>query len=73
MSKEKYIKGKRHVQIGSIGHVGYGKTDLMKAISKALAEKELDKDETVKPEISSVVDEKVTLDNAHKEIDNLRR
>jgi len=37
MAKEKYIKNKPHVNIGTIGHVDHGKTTLTAAISGVLA------------------------------------
>ena len=38
MSKEKFIRNKPHVNIGTIGHVDHGKTSLTAAITKVLAE-----------------------------------
>jgi len=37
MSKEKFVRSKPHVNIGTIGHVDHGKTTLSAAISKVLA------------------------------------
>ncbi len=37
MAKEKFIRTKPHVNIGTIGHVDHGKTTLTSAISKVLA------------------------------------
>jgi elongation factor Tu len=37
MSKEKFIRDKPHVNIGTIGHVDHGKTTLTAAITKVLA------------------------------------
>jgi len=37
MAKEKYVKSKPHVNIGTIGHVDHGKTTLTAAISGVLA------------------------------------
>ncbi len=39
MAKEKYVRTKPHVNIGTIGHVDHGKTTLTAAITKRLAEK----------------------------------
>lgn len=39
MAKEKFNRGKPHVNIGTIGHVDHGKTTLTAAISKVLAGK----------------------------------
>lgn len=41
MAKEKYVKSKPHVNIGTIGHVDHGKTTLSAAISAVLATKGL--------------------------------
>ena len=37
--KEKYVRSKPHVNVGTIGHVDHGKTTLTAAITKVLAEK----------------------------------
>src|SRR4030066_2043799 len=37
MSKEKFVRNKPHVNIGTIGHVDHGKTTLTAAITKSLA------------------------------------
>ena len=39
MSKEKFLRDKPHVNIGTIGHVDHGKTTLSAAITKVLAKK----------------------------------
>ena len=41
MAKEKFIRSKPHVNVGTIGHVDHGKTTLTAAITKTLAEKGL--------------------------------
>ena len=41
MSKEKFVREKPHVNIGTIGHVDHGKTTLTAAITKVLAMKGL--------------------------------
>ncbi len=41
MAKEKFVKNKPHVNIGTIGHVDHGKTTLSAAISAVLATKGL--------------------------------
>lgn len=38
MAKEKFTRGKPHINIGTIGHVDHGKTTLTAAITKTLAE-----------------------------------
>ncbi len=39
MAKEKFVRTKPHVNIGTIGHVDHGKTTLTSAITKVLAQK----------------------------------
>jgi elongation factor Tu len=39
MSKEKFVRDKPHVNVGTIGHIDHGKTTLTAAITKVLAEK----------------------------------
>ena len=39
MAKEKFDRSKTHVNVGTIGHVGHGKTLLTTAITKVLAKK----------------------------------
>jgi len=39
MSKEKFVRDKEHVNVGTIGHVDHGKTTLTAALTKCLAEK----------------------------------
>ena len=41
MAKEKFVRSKPHVNIGTIGHVDHGKTTLTAAITKYLAGKQL--------------------------------
>ncbi|WGH24814.1 MAG: elongation factor Tu [Candidatus Shikimatogenerans bostrichidophilus] len=41
MSKEKFLRNKPHINIGTIGHVDHGKTTLTAAITKALSIKGL--------------------------------
>jgi elongation factor Tu len=43
MAKEKFIRNKPHLNVGTIGHVDHGKTTLTAAITKALAKKNLAK------------------------------
>ena len=38
MAKEKYVRNKPHVNIGTVGHVDHGKTTLTAAITKVMAE-----------------------------------
>src|SRR3712207_7790796 len=39
MAKEKFIRNKPHLNVGTIGHVDHGKTTLTAAITKVLAKK----------------------------------
>ena len=39
MSKEKFVRTKPHVNVGTIGHVDHGKTTLTAALTKLMAEK----------------------------------
>jgi elongation factor Tu len=41
MSKEKFVRDKPHVNVGTIGHIDHGKTTLTAAITKVLAMKKL--------------------------------
>src|SRR6187401_2384574 len=41
MSKEKFVRNKPHVNIGTIGHVDHGKTTMTAAITKTQASKKL--------------------------------
>ncbi|MCC6751024.1 MAG: elongation factor Tu, partial [Deltaproteobacteria bacterium] len=37
MAKEKFVRDKPHVNVGTIGHIDHGKTTLTAAITKTLA------------------------------------
>src|ERR1044071_6636408 len=39
MAKEKFVRTKPHVNVGTIGHIDHGKTTLTAAITKVMAEK----------------------------------
>ena len=41
MAKEKFVRDKPHVNIGTIGHVDHGKTTLTAAITEVLSKKGL--------------------------------
>ncbi|GAH71095.1 unnamed protein product, partial [marine sediment metagenome] len=41
MAKEKFVRTKPHINVGTIGHVDHGKTTLTSAITKYLAAKGL--------------------------------
>ena len=38
MAKEKFVRTKPHVNVGTIGHIDHGKTTLTAAITKVLSE-----------------------------------
>ncbi|MCU0664674.1 MAG: GTP-binding protein, partial [Myxococcota bacterium] len=38
MAKEKFVRNKPHVNIGTIGHIDHGKTTLTAAITRVLAQ-----------------------------------
>ena len=37
MAKEKFVRNKPHVNVGTIGHIDHGKTTLTAAITKVMA------------------------------------
>ncbi|HEX9036038.1 MAG TPA: GTP-binding protein, partial [Ktedonobacterales bacterium] len=39
MAKQKFVREKPHVNVGTIGHIDHGKTTLTAAITKVLATK----------------------------------
>ncbi|MEO7001854.1 MAG: GTP-binding protein, partial [Ktedonobacterales bacterium] len=39
MAKQKFVRNKPHVNVGTIGHIDHGKTTLTAAITKVLATK----------------------------------
>ena len=41
MSKEKFVRTKPHINIGTIGHVDHGKTSLTSAITTILSKRGL--------------------------------
>jgi elongation factor Tu len=43
MAKERFVRTKPHVNVGTIGHIDHGKTTLTSAITKILAERKLAK------------------------------
>src|SRR4249920_3576260 len=75
MSKEKFIRNKPHVNIGTIGHVDHGKTTLTAAITKVQAAKGLAKF-TAYDEIDKAPEEKargITISTAHVEYETGKR
>ncbi|HEX9056287.1 MAG TPA: GTP-binding protein, partial [Ktedonobacterales bacterium] len=43
MAKQKFVRTKPHVNVGTIGHIDHGKTTLTAAITKVLAKASLAK------------------------------
>ena len=69
MAKEKFNRGKPHVNIGTIGHVDHGKTTLTAAITKRQAEKGYAKFEDY-ADIDKAPEERergITINTAHVE------
>jgi elongation factor Tu len=75
MSKEKFVRNKPHVNVGTIGHVDHGKTTLTAALTKVMAElqggevKEFD-------EIDNAPEEKargITIATSHVEYESKNR
>ena len=75
MAKEKYVRSKPHVNIGTIGHVDHGKTTLTAAITKVLAEKGKAEFKDYN-EIDNAPEERergVTINTAHVEYETDKR
>ncbi len=75
MSKEKFVRDKPHVNVGTIGHVDHGKTTLTAAITKVLAKK--GKAQFISfDEIDKAPEEKergITIATAHVEYESDKR
>ena len=75
MAKEKFERTKPHVNIGTIGHVDHGKTNLTAAITKVLAEKGLSEARSF-DSIDNAPEEKergITINTAHVEYQTANR
>ncbi|MDM8521054.1 elongation factor Tu [Anaerolineales bacterium HSG6] len=75
MAKEKFVRDKPHVNIGTIGHVDHGKTSLTAAITKTLSLKGL-ADFSKFDEIDKAPEEKargITISIAHVEYETENR
>jgi len=75
MAKEKYVRTKPHVNIGTIGHVDHGKTTLTSAITKILARVGLAQ-EVPFDEIDKAPEERergITIATAHVEYETENR
>ena len=69
MAKETFDRSKPHVNIGTVGHVGHGKTTLTAAITKVLADKGLAEQREF-DQIDNAPEEKergITINTAHVE------
>jgi elongation factor Tu len=75
MSKEKFVRNKPHVNIGTIGHVDHGKTTLTSAITMVLAKKGLAQAKAF-GEIDNAPEERergVTINTSHVEYQTEKR
>src|SRR5215813_13648787 len=75
MAKEKFVRSKPHVNIGTIGHVDHGKTTLTAAITKVLSQKGLAKF-TAYDQIDKAPEERergITIATAHVEYESTKR
>ena len=74
--KEKFVRGKPHLNIGTIGHVDHGKTTLTAAILKILKMKGLQASEKTVEQIDSAPEEKargLTINICHVEYESEKR
>jgi elongation factor Tu len=74
--KEKYVRSKPHMNIGTIGHIDHGKTTLTAAILHALHLKGLTKKELAVNEIDKAPEEKtrgITINVHHSEYETDKR
>jgi len=74
--KEKFVRAKPHVNIGTIGHVDHGKTSLSAALLKVAALKGLRSSEKSVDEIDSAPEEKargLTINVSHLEFETDKR
>jgi elongation factor Tu len=76
MAKEKFIRNKPHVNIGTIGHIDHGKTTLTAAITKVMSEKNGSGAFIAFDEIDKAPEEKergITIATAHVEYESTKR
>ena len=74
--KEKFVRGKPHVNVGTIGHVDHGKTTLTAAITHVLYMKGLAKKEESVDQIDNAPEEKargITIALHHSEYESEKR
>ena len=75
MAKEKFVRGKTHVNVGTIGHVDHGKTTLTAAITTVLA-KTFGGEARKFDQIDNAPEEKargITINTSHVEYDTANR
>ena len=75
MAKEKFVRTKPHVNIGTIGHVDHGKTTLTAAITLVLSKKGLSEIKSF-DQIDNAPEEKergITINTAHVEYETEKR
>lgn len=75
MAKEKFVRGKVHVNVGTIGHVDHGKTTLTAAITTVLAKK-FGGEARKFDQIDNAPEEKargITINTSHVEYDTEHR
>jgi elongation factor Tu len=75
MAKEKFVRNKPHVNVGTIGHIDHGKTTLTAAITLVLAEKGLSEFRSF-DSIDNAPEEKergITINTAHIEYQTAAR
>ena len=75
MAKEKFVRTKPHVNIGTIGHVDHGKTTLTSAITTVLANKGLSQ-KMAYDQIDGAPEERergITINTAHVEYETAKR
>ena len=75
MSKEKFVREKPHLNVGTIGHVDHGKTTLTAALTKVLAEKFGGESKSFE-QIDNVPEERargITIATSHVEYQSAKR
>ena len=76
MAKEKFLRGKPHLNIGTIGHVDHGKTTLTAAILKVTHLRDLNASDKSIEQIDAAPEEKergLTINIAHTEFETPTR
>ncbi len=76
MAKEKFVRSKPHINIGTIGHIDHGKTTLTAAITMALAKKGTNTQPRTFDSIDNAPEERargITINTAHVEYETEKR